>query len=426
MGLLPVYRRFGRLAAWQKSRTAAMEDVSSVVADILQQVRSGNDDVLFRLTAKYDGVNIDSIETPADGVAESEAQLSAALRTALLEAAANIRRFHQQQVPPAFELKQPDGTLASWRWRPIKRVGIYVPGGRHPLASSLLMSAIPAQVAGVEQMVVCTPPQADGKPDPTILGICGLLGIDQVYRLGGAQAIGALAYGTNEIEPVDKIVGPGNAYVAEAKAQVAREVGIDMPAGPTEVVVLADSKAKAEWVAVDLISQAEHDPQATAILVTCDLDLALAVNAALEALLPALPTPATVQASLENHGSIYVGADLNECVTVVNFLAPEHLCLQTENPRDLVDQLVAGAIFLGNSTPVAWGDYWAGPNHTLPTGSQARFRGPLSVLDFLVAYSVIEAPIEAVRSSAKSVLELAQAEGLAGHGQSITARLGND
>ena len=426
MGLLPVYNDSGRLAAWRQNRLTATDDVAAAVADILRQVRSGSDETLLRLTAKFDKVHIDSIDVSAEQVAEAGAQLHTRLGEAFMNAGANIRRFHQRQMPPEYDLEQPDGTLASWRWRPIKRVGIYVPGGRHPLASSLLMAAIPAQVAGVEQLVVCTPPQADGELDPAILGLCGLLGIDQVYRIGGAQAIGALAYGTNKNRPVDKIVGPGNIYVAEAKLQVAREVGIDMAAGPTEVVIWADATAEAQLVAADLISQAEHDPQAIAILVTNQPELATAVNELLETVLPSLPTRATVQESLENHGSIYVGADQNECLAVVNSLAPEHLCLQIENPRELIDKVVAGAIFIGNSTPVAWGDYWAGPNHTLPTRGQAHFRGPLSVLDFLVPYSVIESPPGAIDSSGETVMRLARAEGLAGHARSIAERIGNE
>lgn len=426
MGLLPVFRDPNELHAWRRAYSSTADDVSTVVTDILRQVRSGYDDVLLRLTAKYDRVSIKGIEVATNQVAKAKAQLPASLRKAILKAGENIRRFHQEQMPRAYDLEQPDGTLASWQWRPIKRIGIYVPGGRNPLASSLLMAAIPAQVAGVGELVICTPPQADGEPDPTILGLCGLLGIEQVYRLGGAQAIGAMTYGTHEIQPVDKIVGPGNIYVAEAKAQVAREIGIDMPAGPTEIVVLADGTARADWVAADLVSQAEHDPLASAILVTNEPGLATAVNEALEAILSTLPTRATAQASLENRGAIYVGDDLDDCLTVVSSLAPEHLSLQTKNPRALTGRVIAGAIFIGHTTTVAWGDYWAGPNHTLPTGGQARFRGPLSVLDFLVPYSIIEAPASAIQSSAETVLELARAEGLAGHAQSIIARLGND
>ena len=426
MALMTTINDSHRLAAWRQGRLAATDDVSAAVADILRQVRSGSDEILLRLTAKFDKVRIDGIEVSAEQVAEAEAQLDPGLRAAFIDAGSNIRRFHQRQLPTAYDLEQPDGTLASWRWRPISRIGIYVPGGRYPLASTLLMAAIPAQVAGAEQLVVCTPPQADGQPDPTILGLCGLLGIDQVYRIGGAQAIGALAYGTDKSRPVDKIVGPGNSYLSEAKWQVSREVGIDMPAGPTEIVILADATAEPQLVAADLISQAEHDPQATAILVTNHPELATTVKEIMATMLPSLPTRVTVQKSLEDHGLIYIGADQNECLTVVNFLAPEHLCLQVENPRGLIDKVVAGAIFIGNGTPVAWGDFWAGPNHTLPTRSQARFRGPLSVLDFLVPYSVIEAPPGTIDSSADTVLRLAQQEGLAGHARSISERIGDE
>jgi len=426
MGLLPIFRDFSRLDALLQDHSSEESHVSEVVADILRQVRSGRDDALLRLTAKYDGVTITSIDASAEQIALAEAQLPSSLRESILQAGLNLRRFHQLQLPQPYDLEQPDGTLTNWRWRPIKRIGIYVPGGRSPLASSLLMAAIPAQIAGVAEVVVCTPPQADGRADPSILGLCSLLGIRQVYGIGGAQAIGALAYGSETIKPVHKIVGPGNVYVAEAKAQVSRHVGVDLAAGPTEIVILADDTANAGWVAADLISQAEHDPEATATLFTTDAALAEKVNQHLEMMLPTLATEETSRTSLESRGAIYVGADLGDCLKMINHIAPEHLSLQIRAARHFAKRCIAGAIFIGHSTPVAWGDYWAGPNHTLPTAGQARFRGPLSVLDFLVPYSMIEAPMKAIAASGNTVIELARAEGMAGHALSMSVRMDHE
>ncbi|MBA7680503.1 MAG: histidinol dehydrogenase [Calditrichaeota bacterium] len=314
----------------------------------------------------------------------------------------------------------------AWRWRPIQRAGVYIPGGRYPLLSTILMTVIPAQAAGVAEIVVCTPPGPSGYPADAVLGTCALLGVREVYRIGGAQAIAALAYGTEYIRAVDKITGPGSVYVTGAKEAVSSRVGIDMLAGPSEVVVLADGSANPRWVASDLISQAEHDPLAWSVLVTDNPGLADEVNRHLSELLEDLATRPIAEASLKEHGFIFLGEDLTACVAAVNRIVPEHLCLQTARPEEMLERVRAGAIFIGGETPVAWGDYWAGPNHTLPTAGHARFRGALSVYDFLVPYSVIKADAHTARASGDKVKALAELEGLAGHALTIALREEND
>jgi len=420
--LLPIVDSPAGLAERLEARRQVLARTAPSVDVILEQVRQEGDQALRDLTARYDGVQIEDLTAPIDRLKSAEGALHPELKEAIRGAAENIRRFHEAQKPKNVALTQPDGTEVAWRWRPVDRVGAYIPGGRYPLLSTVLMNVIPARVAGVREIVVCTPPQRTGYPDEAILGTCALLGVDQVFRVGGAQAIAALAYGTETIAPVDKITGPGNAYVARAKQVVSTFVGIDMPAGPTEVVVLADGAAHPRWVAADLISQAEHDPLAWPVLVTASASLIDAVQEALASLLKGLPTRATATASLEDHGFAYLGADWTACLEAVNTIAPEHLCIQAEKADKWVDRLKAGAIFIGGNTTVAWGDYWAGPNHTLPTGGQARFQGPLSVYDYLAPYSTIKAPPEAVDASGAQATTLAKAEGLAGHALSITVR----
>ncbi len=419
---LPVITSQAELAERLVRRRKSLAATAPSVETILTQVREQGDAALRALTEKYDGIKITELAVPASVLAQAETELSDELKAALSAAAANIRRFHEALRPRSTSLIQPDGTEVAWRWRPVNRVGVYIPGGRYPLLSTVLMNVIPAQVAGVRELAVCTPPGRAGYPSTAILGACALLGIEEVYQVGGAQAVGALAYGTETIRPVDKITGPGNAYVAQAKQLVSATVGIDMLAGPTEVVVLADRTANPRWVAGDLISQAEHDPQAWPVLVTDSPNLGREVNRYLDELLKDLPTRAIAEASLQENGLVFLGSDWAACLAVVNTIAPEHLCLQTDQPEQQVDQVQAGAIFVGGDTPVAWGDYWAGPNHTLPTAGQARFRGPLSVSDFLVPYSVIKATPAATSSSGPQVMTLAEKEGLAGHALSITLR----
>ena len=422
---LPIITSLAELTQRLVRRRQTLDAMAPAVEVILAQVRKDGDAALRELTAQYDGLEVGELAVPASVLAQAETDLPQELKAALSAAAGNIRRFNEALRPRSTSLTQPDGTEVARHWRPVNRVGVYIPGGRYPLLSTVLMNVIPAQVAGVREIAVCTPPGRGGYPSATILGACALLGIKEVYQVGGAQAIGALAYGTATIRPVDKITGPGNAYVAQAKQVVSAFVGIDMLAGPTEVVVLADRTANPRWAAVDLISQAEHDPLAWPVLITDSPDLARGVNRCLDELLEDLPTQATAEAALQGNGLVFLGSDWAACLAAVNIIVPEHLCLQTDRPDQWLDRVQAGAIFVGGNTPVAWGDYWAGPNHTLPTAGQARFRGPLSVSDFLVPYSVIKATPAATRSSGAQVMTLAGQEGLAGHALSIALRREN-
>ncbi|MBA7612837.1 MAG: histidinol dehydrogenase [Calditrichaeota bacterium] len=426
MAILPIITSESRLNEGLERRREILADSLPSVSDILAQVKEQGDRALRQLTEKLDGVKVDDLLVPPQMLAACETSLPERHKTAILAAADNIRRFHERQLPSGFEFIQEDGMEVAWRWRPIQRAGLYIPGGRYPLLSSILMTVIPAQAAGVNEIVVCTPPGPSGYPADAILGTCALLGVREIYRVGGAQAIAALAYGTESIRAVDKIAGPGSTYVTGAKEAVASLVGIDMVAGPSEVVVLADGSANPRWVASDLISQAEHDILAWSVLVTDNHDLAQEVNRHLGELLQDLPTRPIAEASLKGCGFIFLGEDMTACAAAVNRIAPEHLCLQTARPEQLLEQVRAGAVFIGGETPVAWGDYWAGPNHTLPTAGQARFRGPLSVYDFLVPYSVIKVGARTTRASGDKVKALAEQEGLAGHALSIALREESD
>lgn len=380
------------------------------------------DRAVIQFTEDFDKIKSANLRVPTATLPQCLHNLEDDIETIIMDAADNIRRFHEKQLPKDMAMTQPDGTECGWRWRPLKRIGVYVPGGRYPLVSTLLMNVIPAQVAGVEEIAVASPPDIN----TNILAACELLGIDEVYQMGGAQAIGALAYGTESVKPVQRITGPGNSWVTTAKEQVSTHVGIDMAAGPTEVVVLADHSADPKVIAADLISQAEHDPQALPILVTIDGNLADAVNEILPELLATIETGDVALAAIQRNGFIYLANDLDEAINAVNAIAPEHLSLQVANGKSLVPGLVASAIFVGSDTPVAWGDYWAGPNHTLPTGGSAVMRGPLSVYDYLTPYSVISVSQDVITRVGPSVRKLAQLEGLVGHDLSIKLREKSD
>lgn len=392
------------------------------VDEILSRVRQTGDVALKEYTAEFDGVDLPALRVSTELIAQLADSLDDQVKPIILRAAENIRNFHKLQLPEDKLLVQPDGTVCEWRWRPLQRVGVYVPGGRYPLVSTLLMNVIPAQVAGVREIVVTTPPSSGTLPNKNILAVCGLLGIDEVYTVGGAQAIGALAYGTGTIKPVQRITGPGNAWVSTAKARVSGDVGIDMVAGPTEVVILADALANAKLVAADLISQAEHDPLALPVLITTDEKLAAATERELPVQLANLDTADIATASLTAKGFIYLATDFDSAIAAVNEIAPEHLCLQLADAEAVVSRVIAGAIFVGAGTPVAWGDYWAGANHTLPTGGTAVYRGPLSVFDFLAPFSVIKANRAALIENGPSVRILAGLEGLSAHARSIELR----
>ena len=400
-------------------------DVDAAVAGIIADVRDRGDAAVLELTERFDGLAL-TPETLAFSAAEIDAaiaQVSSEDRAALELAAARIRSYHERQLPQDASWTDEAGARLGWRWNAVEAAGLYVPGGLASYPSSLLMNAIPAQVAGVDRLVV-TVPTPRGEVNPLVLLAARLSGVGEVYRVGGAQAIAALAYGTETIAPVDKITGPGNAYVAAAKRRVFGKVGIDMIAGPSEVLVIADKSADPDWIAVDLMSQAEHDPSAQSILVTDDPSLAEAVIKSVDNLLITLARSEIAGASWRDFGAVIVTSDLAEACTISNRIAPEHLELATADPHALIPQLRhAGAIFVGSWTPEAIGDYVGGPNHVLPTARSSRFSSGLSVLDFMKRTTIAEMTPEALAAIGPAAETLAQSESLEAHGLSVRARL---
>ena len=405
----------------------AASDVDGIVAGVLADVRARGDAAVFDLTERFDRIRLtpDSVRvTPAEldaALAEADPKAVAALRVA----AERIRAFHARQMPADDWFVDDQGVGLGLRWSPVDAVGIYVPGGTAAYPSSVLMNAVPAQVAGVPR-VVMTVPTPDGRLSPLVLAAAAIAGVREIYRVGGAQAIGALAYGTASIAPVDKIVGPGNAYVATAKRQVAGAgiVGIDSFAGPSEILVIADGQNDPAWIAADLLSQAEHDPVAQAILITDDAGFARRVEQAAEGHLAALPRAAIARESWDRFGAIIVVGSLDDTPALVARLAPEHLEIATDRPHDLAARMHnAGAIFLGRHTPEAIGDYVAGPNHVLPTARTARFSSGLSVFDFLRRTTLVECTPESVAAIGPAAVTLADAEGLDAHALSVRLRL---
>jgi len=393
-----------------------------IVNKILNEVKKKGDTALKELTRKYDKISVPELRVPSEKLKESKNSLDSELTSSLYKATENIHHFHQQQIPQKIQITQPDNTSVSLNWRPIKRIGIYIPGGRFPLFSSVLMNVIPAQIAGVKEIAVCSPPTSEGLPHRVVLGTCAILGIEEVYNIGGAQAIAAYAYGTETIPAVDKIVGPGNIWVTTAKYAVSPFVGIDKLAGPTELVVVADEKANPDFIAADLISQAEHDPKAMSILITDSPILAEEVNRSISKLLTTLPTKDIIMKSLFENGFIYQEKTIEKCLGIADKICPEHLSLQISNPERWIHSVRSGAVFLGSLTSIAWGDYWAGNNHVLPTSGQARAEGALSVLDFLVPYSVVKTNGKGLKASAEDVICLANNEGLYGHALAVKIR----
>jgi histidinol dehydrogenase len=409
----------------QARETTASVDAS--VAAIIADVRARGDAALCDLTRRFDHMTITpaALRIGADEIAAAVAAVPAALHAALDLAATRIEVFHRAQLPADLRMTDPEGLTLGMRWTPLDAVGIYVPGGKAAYPSSVLMNAIPARAAGVARVAMCVPTPG-GVLNPLVLAAAHRAGVTEIYRVGGAQAVAALAWGTASIAPVDRIVGPGNAYVAEAKRQVFGRVGIDSIAGPSEVVVLADAAQDPRRVATDLLAQAEHDEAAQSILITDDDRFAAAVAAAVAAELPTLPRAAIAGASWQHHGAIILVRDWDEAVTLVDRLAPEHLQIMTADPAALFARIRhAGAAFLGPNTPEALGDYVAGPNHVLPTGRTARFASGLSVYDFLKRTTWIAAEAEGLRAIGPAALALAEAEGLQAHGRSIAVRLGN-
>jgi histidinol dehydrogenase len=399
------------------------EEQRSKVLEIIADVRARGDEALKSYTEKFDGVRLDSLRVTDEEIERAYQNVSAEMLRIIQEAAENIRDYHERQKRESWITTKEDGTMLGQKITPLDAVGLYVPGGTAAYPSSVLMNVIPAQVAGVKRIVITSPPNKDGTLPAGVLVAANELGVKEIYKIGGAQAIAALAYGTETIRPVDKIFGPGNIYVALAKREVFGQVAIDMIAGPSEIVVLADETAKANEIAADLLSQAEHDERASAILVTPSMKLALAVAREVEKQLETLPRKAIASASLENYGAIYVTETLAEAVEVVNELAPEHLEVMTAEPMQLLGQIRhAGAIFLGRFSSEPVGDYFAGPNHVLPTNGTARFSSGLSVDEFVKKSSIIFYSEPALKQNAEKIATFARLEGLEAHARAVEER----
>ena len=404
------------------ARDNIASNVEPAVTAIIADVRARGDEALFEYTARFDKAQLTSLEVSPAEIDEAFEAVEPEFLDILREAAANIRLFHEKQVRNSFVINR-DGVVMGQKVTPIERVGLYVPGGTAAYPSTVLMDAIPAKIAGCEQIVITTPPGADGKVNPVILAAAKIAGVDRIFKMGGAQAVAALAYGTQSVPKVDKIVGPGNAYVAEAKKQVFGRVAIDMIAGPSEILVVADATADPRHVAADLLSQAEHDKMASTVLVTDDADFAKAVQAELETQIPLLPRAAIARASIDNNGKIIVADTLMKAIDIANEIAPEHLELCVDNPFDYLDAVKhAGSIFMGKHCPEALGDYFAGPNHTLPTSGTARFSSPLSVDDFVKKSQFTYFTRNALGRVADKVACFAEKEGLHAHAKSATIR----
>ena len=405
------------------ARVTPTVDVAGIVADILQDVRKNGDKAVLAYCAKFDKAELDTLEVSKAEIEEALTLVEPAFLEILKEAAANIRAYHARQVRNSFVMADKPGIVLGQKVTPIEKVGVYVPGGTAAYPSTVLMDTIPAKIAGCPQIVMVTPPGRDGKVSPAILAAASIAGVDRIFKVGGAQAIAALAYGTESIPKVDKIVGPGNAFVAEAKKQVFGMVSIDMIAGPSEILVIADGKSNPVHVAADLLSQAEHDKLASAVLVTDSEALAKAVSEELERQLPKLPREEIARASIENNGKIIVAGNLMAGIEIANEIAPEHLELMVEDPFAYLDAVKnAGSIFMGRSCPEALGDYFAGPNHTLPTSGTARFSSPLSVDDFVKKSQFSYYTSDALAAVTEKIAAFAEKEGLRAHGRSVTIR----
>lgn len=407
------------------SRSASFSDeVDAAVRAILAAVRARGDAAVLELSERFDGVRPDPVRIPPAALREAAAAMDGALKDVVRKAEANIRRFHRRQVRQSWFVDDGDGVLLGQRMVPLQRVGLYVPGGTAFYPSSLLMNAVPAQVAGVEEVHLVSPPQADGRPHPLVMATAHLLGLEHVYAVGGAQAVGALAYGTGAVPAVDKIVGPGNAYVAAAKKQVFGPVAIDSVAGPSEIVVLADRTADPAYVAADLLSQAEHDVRASSVLVTPYRPLAEAVREEVARMAPTLDRRAIIEQSLADYGACVVTPSMGEAFALVDELAPEHLELLVEDPWGAMTRIRhAGALFLGPYSSEPVGDYYAGPNHVLPTGGTARYASALGVDDFMRRQSVISYSRERLAQTGPGIVRFAEAEDLTAHALAIQVRL---
>ncbi|MEC2159131.1 histidinol dehydrogenase [Virgibacillus halodenitrificans] len=409
----------------QKNTRSTQLDVQldDVVQEIIREVREKGDRALYYYTEAFDSVNLENLIVSEKEFKEANELVTDDFLSALKQAKSNIKDFHEAQKEKSWFYTKPDGIMLGQKVTPLERVGVYIPGGKAAYPSTALMNIIPAQLAGVEEIVITTPPQPNGKVNPYVLAAANELGIQTVFKIGGAQAIAALAYGTETIKKVAKIVGPGNAYVARAKKWVYGDVAIDMIAGPSEICIFADKSAPPSYIAADLLSQAEHDESATSICITTDREVANKVNSEIEKQVQQLERKDIIQKSLEINGRIILVNDLSEGFQLINSIAPEHLQLMIENPMDNLHAIKhAGAIFLGNYSPEPLGDYFAGPNHTLPTNGTAKFSSPLGVYDFVKRSSIINYSSSALDKATNSIIKLANTEGLTAHANSIEIR----
>lgn len=416
--------KYGEVAAEDIFARAVPEaDVADIVKDIIENVKANGDKALFEYCKKFDKAELNSLLVTKEEIDEALNSVEPKFLEILKKAAANIRKFHERQKRNSFIINDEDGIVIGQKVIPVDRAGLYVPGGTAAYPSTVLMDSIPAKIAGCREVVITTPPNADGKVSPVILAAAKIAGVDKIFKVGGAQAIAALAYGTESVPKVDKIVGPGNAFVAEAKKQVFGKVSIDMIAGPSEILIIADENTNAKFAAADLLSQAEHDKLASAVLVTNSMELAKAVQAELEIQIPLLSRSEIARASIDNNGKIIVADNLDDVIEISNEIAPEHLELCVDSPFDYLDKIRhAGSIFMGRNCPEALGDYFAGPNHTLPTGGTAKFSSPLSVDDFIKKTQYTYYTRDALKKVAKDVATFAEAEGLTAHAKSALVR----
>lgn len=413
------------IAEWNNSTSAEENDAAldDAVLGIIRKVREKQDKALYEYTKQFDGVTLDDLVVSEKEFREAKQFTTPEFLTALKQAAKNIRAYHNEQKEKSWLVEQDNGIMLGQKITPIDRVGVYVPGGKAGYPSTVLMTVIPAQLAGVKEIVITTPPGKDGKVNPYVLLAAELLGIKKIYKVGGAQAIAALAYGTETVKKVDKIVGPGNAYVARAKKWVYGTVGIDMIAGPSEICIIADEKANPRYVAADLLSQAEHDESARAICITTSEQLADSIQEEIVLQTSRLERKEIIDASIEANGRIIIVDSLESAAQVANIIAAEHLELMVEHPTELLPQIKhAGAIFLGSYSPEPLGDYFAGPNHTLPTSGTARFASGLGVYDFLKKSTIISYPRQALEDVSDQIITLANVEGLTAHANAIQIR----
>lgn len=405
------------------ARVEGVSAVGDIVSDIIENVKTRGDQALFEYCRRFDKADLTSLEVTEAEIEEAYNSVPPRFIEVLKKAAENIRRFHTAQVRQGFELRGENGEIMGQKIIPLDRAGLYVPGGTAAYPSTVLMDSIPALVAGCREVVITTPPNSEGKINPVILAAATLAGVKRIFKIGGAQAIAALAYGTESVPRVDKIVGPGNAFVAEAKRQVFGRVAIDMIAGPSEILIVSDGKSNPRHVAADLLSQAEHDKLASAVLITDSEALANEVASELERQIGALPRRDIARASIDNNGKIIVAENLEVAVTIANELAPEHLELMVDDPFEMLSEIRhAGSVFLGRNCPEALGDYMAGPNHTLPTSGTAKFSSPLSVDDFVKKTQFTYFTKDALSCVAEDIAYFAEKEGLSAHARSATVR----